>query len=841
VETRSTTHTINVRDTTKPVLNGVPASVTVECGAVPNPPVVTATDNCDSPPFVIYSETKTAGYSCSNTYVLTRTWTATDSCGNTATASQTITVKDTTKPVLSGVPADTTADCDGVPYPPTVTATDNCDSTAPSVAYTESKVSVINLNTYTLVRTWTSVDSCGNSASASQKIQVRDLISPVLIGVPSDDSYADCDNVPYPPTVTASDNCDIYSPSVSLNEKYTYGNCENSYTITRTWTATDSAGNSVTAVRSVQVRDTKKPTLHGVPADATYECDSIPVLAIVTATDNCDTETIEVHFSETKTGGDGTNTYTLVRTWTAADECGNSASALQTITVIDTTAPTLSGVPSETTVECDSVPVPATVTATDNCGSAILVVTSTDTYEVGNCENYYTITRTWTSTDAAGNTGSAHQSIHVQDTKPPVLNGVPADVTVECNNVPYPPTVTATDDCDEYPSVKYEETKTNGDCKNSYLLIRTWTATDECGNEATGSQTVTVQDTTPPVLNGVPSEITVNCDHIPEQATVTASDNCDSSPEVVFSEDTTDGSCANTYTIVRTWTTTDECGNEASGSQTIHVQDTTPPVLEGVPADDSVSCDSVPEPPEVTASDNCDTNTLDVDYTEERTDGTCENCYTLTRTWTTTDDCGNHVTATQFIAVWDAEAPVLNGVPYNAVAECDNVPEPPEVTATDNCDSDPEVTYSETRTDGYCVNYYSLTRTWTATDECGNEVSGSQTVTVKDTIPPALEGVPDHITVECDEVPEPPEVTANDNCDSDPTVSYSETRTDGDCPNTYTLTRTWTATDACGNTASSSQIVNVEDTTPPVLSGVPTEVTVECDEIPKKTNCYCHR
>jgi hypothetical protein len=357
--TKTTTHTINVRDTTKPVLNGVPPSVTVECGAVPNPPAVTATDNCDSPPVVQYSESKAAAYSCSNSYVLTRTWTATDSCGNTATASQTITVKDTTKPVLSGVPADTTADCDSVPYPPTVTATDNCDSKAPSVSYSESKINVVNLNTYTLVRTWTSVDECGNTVSATQKIQVRDLVSPTLIGVPND-STAECDSVPYPPQVTASDNCDMYNPSVTLTEKYTYGNCENSYTITRTWTATDSAGNVATAIRSIQVRDTKKPTLHGVPQDATYECDSIPYPPTVTATDNCDTETIEVHFSETKTGGDGTNTYTLVRTWTAADECGNSASATQTITVIDTTAPTLSGVPSQTTVECDC-------TSSSNC------------------------------------------------------------------------------------------------------------------------------------------------------------------------------------------------------------------------------------------------------------------------------------------------------------------------------------------------------------------------------------------------------------------------------------------------------------------------------------------
>ena len=163
----------------------------------------------------------------------------------------------------------------------------------------------------------------------------------------------------------------------------------------------------------------------------------------------------------------------------------------------------------------------------------------------------------------------------------------------------------------------------------------------------------------------------------------------------------------------------------------------------------------------------------------------------------------------------------MSGVPSDVTVQCDAVPAAAvigtEVTATDNCDSDVDITYSEVRTDGACPDTYTLTRTWTATDNCGNATTQGQTITVEDTTAPALSGVPADVTVQCDAVPAAAvigtEVTATDNCDSDVTITYSETRTDGSCPDTYTLTRTWTATDNCGNATTQSQTITVEDTT----------------------------
>src|SRR6185295_11077865 len=117
------------------------------------------------------------------------------------------------------------------------------------------------------------------------------------------------------------------------------------------------------------------------------------------------------------------------------------------------------------------------------------------------CPNSYTMTRTWTSTDNAGKTTSQSQVITVQDTTAPVLSDAPANVTVECDNVPAAVTLTATDNCDSNVTVNRTETRANGSCPNNYTLTRTWTATDSCGNQSTKTQVVTVHDTTAPVLS----------------------------------------------------------------------------------------------------------------------------------------------------------------------------------------------------------------------------------------------------------------------------------------------------------------------------------------------------
>ena len=65
--------------------------------------------------------------------------------------------------------------------------------------------------------------------------------------------------------------------------------------------------------------------------------------------------------------------------------------------------------------------------------------------------------------------------------------------------------------------------------------------------------------------------------------------------------------------------------------------------------------------------------------------------------------------------------------------------------------------------------------------------TATQVITVQDTTDPILAGVPGDVTVECDAVPAAADVTATDNCDLDVAIGYTETRTDGSCPDNYTL------------------------------------------------------
>ncbi|MCP9762949.1 Ig-like domain-containing protein, partial [Lacihabitans soyangensis] len=129
--------------------------------------------------------------------------------------------------------------------------------------------------------------------------------------------------------------------------------------------------------------------------------------------------------------------------------------------------------------------------------------------------------------------------------------------------------------------------------------------------------------------------------------------------------------------------------------------DITPPTI-ACPANITVSCSSIPliNP---TVSDDCDNNPS-VTMEEVRTDGTCANSYTLTRTWTATDVSGNKSTCIQVITVEDKTAPVLSTAPANVTVSCEAVPTAAVLTATDNCDTAPVVTYAEARTNGTCAN-----------------------------------------------------------------------------------------------------------------------------------------
>ncbi|MBK8267071.1 MAG: HYR domain-containing protein [Planctomycetes bacterium] len=139
------------------------------------------------------------------------------------------------------------------------------------------------------------------------------------------------------------------------------------------------------------------------------------------------------------------------------------------------------------------------------------------------------------------------------------------------------------------------------------------TAQDCCGNVSLSNDSADVNDVTDPVFDALslpPNDITVECDAIPAPAVVTATDNCDTDVTVGMvtgpSAPEAGPTCPQHYTFTRTWTATDECDNDVEFVQTIHVQDTTAPVLSSCPSNATVECDAVPPAAVLTATDNCD-------------------------------------------------------------------------------------------------------------------------------------------------------------------------------------------------------------------------------------------
>src|SRR5207245_5610104 len=137
-------------------------------------------------------------------------------------------------------------------------------------------------------------------------------------------------------------------------------------------------------------------------------------------------------------------------------------------------------------------------------------------------------------------------------------------------------------------------------------------------------------------------------------------------------------------------------------------------------------------------------------------------------------------------------------------------------TASDTCGNVTiTVLGTVTNTVGHCGGTFDVTRTWRATDACGNTADCSQKVTFEDHTPPTITCPPD-LTLECGASTAPASTgtaTAQDTC-SAVSVTYSDSVTNF-CGGTRVITRTWKATDLCGNANNCSQPISVRHPTPP--------------------------
>jgi gliding motility-associated-like protein len=162
------------------------------------------------------------------------------------------------------------------------------------------------------------------------------------------------------------------------------------------------------------------------------------------------------------------------------------------------------------------------------------------------------------------------------DTTNPTFT-VPVDITIECDQDSSDLALTGdvtdeADNCSSGLEATYTDNVVDGSCANESIITRTWTLVDTCGNTTTFDQTISVVDSTAPVLvSELDTNISVDCDNIPDVPQLTFEDNCSSEVTVTFNESSSYSGSAQDYVITRNWTVTDECNNEAVITQAINV------------------------------------------------------------------------------------------------------------------------------------------------------------------------------------------------------------------------------------------------------------------------------
>lgn len=360
-------------------------------------------------------------------------------------------------------------------------------------------------------------------------------------------------------------------------------------------------------------------------------------------------------------------------------------------------------------------------------------------------------------------------------------------------------------------SITRKDVATNDACRRT--IRRQWTATDSCGNVDTDTQTITVEDRTPPSLLA-PHNRTVSCSEYGDPAAVGSprwNDDCGSNVTTWYEDE------LNGCIVWRTWKALDECKNSATAPvQTLKLVVEAPTV--SFPGDMSVTCLNSSEPmvtgrPVVAEPDLCGWNASGV-VTMYHTDAEVElqGCHRLlTRSWRVADVCGNEVKNVQNITILH-RAPGIRAPP-DATSTCSATGKLEllgRATIMESC-KPVNISYVDS------LDGPTLKRQWTSVDSCGSSSSSHiQVITIEEDAPQLL--VPSNVTIRCHESAHPNatgwavlENDLNEACfrlGGTPTVlGYVDERNGAVCPGV--IHRQWQATSFLGHTVSAIQVIGL--------------------------------
>lgn len=613
-----------------------------------------------------------------------------------------------------------------------------------------------------IVRTYSIEDSTGNLGTTAQMITFIDSTDPEFTMCTSDiamNAETDtCGATIVVPLPTYMDNC---GEPLTLTNDYTgTASADGFYPVGSTtviWTIEDNNGLTDTCSFVVTITDTTIPEVV-CPPDTVIMCtiDNYPAFTTIPdfisgggqASDNCDLVSISSTLDSTG------NIY--MRTYTVFDASGLQNTCVQTIEVIDSTAPELNCVPmiiENTEINtCDKFINITPPTATDNCNGAIAITNSLTGAADPSGVYSDTTAITWYAEDSFGNIDSCTYNIIVVDGTGPVVSN-PDTTLIMCESMlasvdtfmTVQDIIDAGGEASDNCGIEFVNFISQTDIGNDSIK-RVYEVIDSTGNTSSLTHCIVIDDTTPPMFSA-PDDITIECDDDISDLAITGtvdsllfSDNCMDIDTLIYFDIVDAGVCPIVNEVSRIWVLSDNSGNETRDTQMISTIDTIAPDFDSLPtALADVECDEDFPPMEVlTATDDCTGASVLMD-TLPFLSNVCSG-YDVTYRWIAIDGCQNRDTVMSTFSVNpDTTPPVL--VSANDVTVD---------TETDICgiriDSIPNPIFEEdcsgfTLMRNYTDTIYPVGTTnvsWTATNDCGLDSVITQVVVVEDYIPPVV-------------------------------------------------------------------------------------------------------
>jgi hypothetical protein len=516
---------------------------------------------------------------------------------------------------------------------------------------------------------------------------------------------------------------------------------------------------------------------------------------------------------------------------TVTNPYANTTSNLM-VTINDTLAPTITLVGTNfLSLELGGTFTEPGATASDICAGTVPVIANGTV----NPNAVGTNTLTYLATDGNGNTNVVMRRVVVRDTTPPVIlwSFTNLVLVADANCSAVMPDVTGTNfilATDLSGPLTISQIPTN----NAVLLLGTnvviLTIKDASGNLAYSTNQLMVQDQTPPVitLNGNnPAYLEFGSAFTDPGAT--AIDACVGTVAVMVSG-SVNTNAIGTNTL--TYTATDGNGNTNTVTRSVIVRDTTPPTIlwsfTNLVLVADANCSAVM--PDVTGTNFILATDLSGPLTisQTPTNNAVLSLGTNLVVIKFKDAFGNAAFSINHIIVADQTPPVITlnssnpvylelGSPYNE----------PGASANDNCAGGVPVVISGV------VDFNTVgtnTLTYTATDGNGNTNTVTRSVIVRDTTPPTILWSFTNLVLvadaNCSAVM--PDVTGTNfilATDLSAPLTVAQTPTN----NAFLLLGTnlvvITVADASGNSVNSTNVIVVEDQTPPVMIGQPQSQT----------------